>query len=52
MPQMLKKLIIKLVRIVNEKEEATRALQAAQQKFAAANNFRIEKVNKEKGKNE
>ena len=43
---------LKLVRIVNEKEEATRALQAAQQKFAAANNFRIEKVNKEKGKNE
>jgi hypothetical protein len=33
-----------LVRIVNEKEEATKALQAAQQKFAAANNFRIEKV--------
>lgn len=38
----------KLVRIVNEKEEATEALQAAQQKFAAANNFRIEKVNRKK----
>ena len=36
----------KLVRIVNDKEEATEALQAAQQKFAAANNFRIEKVNR------
>jgi len=34
---------LRLLRIVNEKEEATQALQAAQQKFAAANNFRIEK---------
>jgi len=41
---------LKLVRIVNEKEEAAGALQAAQQKFAAANNFRIEKMKKEKVK--
>ena len=34
---------LRLLRIVNEKEDATQALQAAQQKFAAANNFRIEK---------
>ncbi len=34
---------LKLVRIVNDKEEATTALQRAQQKFATANNFRIEK---------
>jgi hypothetical protein len=34
---------LRLIRIVSEKEEATQALQAAQQKFAAANNFRIEK---------
>lgn len=33
----------KLVKIVNEKEEAAKALQVAQQKFAAANNFKIEK---------
>ena len=33
----------RLVKIVSEKEEATKALQVAQQKFAAANNFRIEK---------
>ena len=39
---------LKLVRIVNEKEKATKALQAAQQKFAAANNFRIQKVNRER----
>lgn len=37
----------RLVKIVNEKEEATKALQVAQQKFAAANNFRIEKVKSE-----
>ncbi|MGZ5220534.1 MAG: hypothetical protein ACXWC7_10655 [Chitinophagaceae bacterium] len=42
----------KLARIVDDKEEATEALQAAQQKFAAANNFRVEKVNKEKVKSE
>ena len=41
---------LRLVRIVNEKEEATGALRAAQQKFAAANNFRIEKI--DKGKSE
>ena len=35
---------LRLVKIVNEKEEATKALQVAQQKFAAANNFRIEKA--------
>lgn len=38
----------KLARIVGDKEEATKALQVAQQKFAAANNFRIEKVKSEK----
>lgn len=38
----------RLVKIVNEKEEATKALQVAQQKFAAANNFKIEKVKSEK----
>ena len=37
----------KLVKIVSEKEEATKALQVAQQKFAAANNFRIEKAKSE-----
>ena len=36
----------KLVKIVNEKEEATKALQVAQQKFATANNFKIEKTKK------
>ena len=35
---------LKLSRIVDDKEDATKALQVAQQKFAAANNFRIEKV--------
>ena len=42
----------KLARIVDDKEEATKALQVAQQKFAAANNFRIEKVDKKEAKNE
>lgn len=42
----------KLARIVGDKEEATKALQVAQQRFAAANNFRIEKVSKEKVKSE
>jgi hypothetical protein len=37
----------KLLKIGNEKEEATKALQVAQQKFAVANNFRIEKVKSE-----
>jgi hypothetical protein len=37
----------KLVKIVNEKEEATKALQVAQQKFATANKFKIEKKKKE-----
>ena len=36
---------IKLSKIVADKDEATKTLQVAQQKFAAANNFRIEKVN-------
>lgn len=36
---------LKLARIVDDKEEASKALQAAQQKFAAANDFRIGKVN-------
>lgn len=36
----------RLARIVADKDEATKALQAAQQKFAAANNFRIEKSEK------
>lgn len=36
----------KLVKIVNEKDEATKALQVAQQKFATANNFKIEKKRK------
>ena len=38
---------IKLAKIVNEKDEATRALQAAQRKFADANKFKIEKVKSE-----
>ena len=38
----------KLLKIGKEKEGATRALQVAQQKFAAANNFRVEKVKSEK----
>jgi hypothetical protein len=33
---------LKLARIVSQKEEATKALQLAQQKFAKANNFRVE----------
>jgi hypothetical protein len=37
---------LKLAKIVNDKEEATKALQVAQQKFATANNFRIGKVSK------
>ena len=36
----------RLAKIVADKDEATRSLQLAQQKFAAANNFRIEKVKK------
>ena len=38
----------KLARIVDDKEEATKALQVAQQKFAAANSFRIENKGKNK----
>lgn len=34
----------RLARIVRDKDDATRSLQAAQQKFAAANNFRVEKT--------
>lgn len=34
----------KLARMVGQKEQVTKELQAAQQKFAKANNFRIEKV--------
>ena len=34
---------LQLIRIVNDKEKATAALKAAQQKFASANNFRIER---------
>lgn len=35
---------LRLIKIVNDKEDATKALQKAQRKFAAANNFKIEKV--------
>ncbi len=36
----------KLLKIGNEKDEATKALQVAQQKFATANNFKIKKTKK------
>jgi hypothetical protein len=36
----------RLAKIVADKDDATRSLQLAQQKFAAANNFRIEKSKK------
>jgi hypothetical protein len=42
----------KLASIVDDKEEIAKALQIAQQKFATANNFRIEKLGKEKVKSE
>ena len=35
---------VRLAKIVADKDDATRTLQLAQQKFAAANNFRIEKA--------
>lgn len=38
----------RLAKIIKDKKEATDAMQEAQRKFAAANDFRIEKVNKEK----
>jgi hypothetical protein len=34
---------LKLAKIFDEKDEATKAMQSAQQKFAEANNFRLEK---------
>jgi hypothetical protein len=37
----------RLAKIIKDKKEATDAMQEAQRKFAAANDFRIEKVSKE-----